>query len=258
MSYLFGDSDLAAHRLEIVHEVFAATSRPLLQEVAMQPLGLAIDLGCGPGVCTRFLAEVTGSRLVAGLDSSARFIALAKQARMSDRVRFFVHDVTLVPFPVGPADLLYGRLLLTHLLEPGIALERWATQLCAGGRLVLEEVEDIRADQPVLRSYLEVVAAALAHRGNRLYVGPILDALPDPSGLHREISRVARLPVSNAQAATMFLMNLQTWRNDEFVKAHFGDAMLAPLDAELRAIAQEDSDRSQIEWSVRQIVYRRR
>ena len=129
MRYLFGDSDLAAHRLEVLHRVFRPTSETMLREVASQGVGLAIDLGCGPGVCTRFLAENLNAEQVIGLDSSPGFIALA-QAQATERIQFAVHDVTVVPFPVGPADLLYGRYLMTHLREPGIVFARWASQSC--------------------------------------------------------------------------------------------------------------------------------
>src|SRR5881398_3141847 len=117
MPYAFGDSDSAARRLALVHEVFAATTRPFLADWVREPPDLAVDLGCGTGLSTHFLAEVTAAHHVAGLDSSARFIALARPSA-TNRVQFFEHDVTRVPFPVVPADLLYCRLLLTHLPDP--------------------------------------------------------------------------------------------------------------------------------------------
>jgi len=257
MRYLFGDSDLAARRLEIVHAVFAEASRPLLHATAAaKRIGLAIALGCGPGVCTRFLAEVTGCYRAVGLDSSEQFIALA-QARSSERVQFRLHDVAVVPFPVGPADLLYCRFLLTHLGDPEVMPARWATQLQPGGRLVMEEVEQIDAADPTLRTYLEVLAALLAHQGGRLYIGPALNRLPEPEGLHRELSRVTPLPVSTAKAATMFSMNLQAWKNEAFVRARFGDPTIASIETRLRELTEIDARRSDIEWGMRQILYRR-
>lgn len=255
MRYLFGDSDLAAHRLEVLHEVFSETSRPLLQEAASQPISLAIDLGCGPGVCTHFLAETVGCDRAVGLDSSSRFIALA-QARATERVQFRVHDVTVVPFPVGSADLLYGRYLLTHLHEPATRLARWASVLRPGGRIVVEDAELIHTDQPTLRAYLELVAALLAHQGHQLYLGPTLDKLPTPDGLRREVSRVARLPVATAQAARMFWMNLPAWKADPFVTYRYGEGRIASLDHQLRALIDADQERSDIEWGIRQLVYR--
>ncbi|GHO61982.1 hypothetical protein KSC_008740 [Ktedonobacter sp. SOSP1-52] len=59
MSYLFKDTERAAHRLHIFANMFASSSRPFLQAVVGTAPEVAIDLGCGPGYTTRLLAEVT-------------------------------------------------------------------------------------------------------------------------------------------------------------------------------------------------------
>jgi SAM-dependent methyltransferase len=256
MRYLFGDSDLAARRLEVVHAVFAPASRHLLQEVVDQGIGLVADLGCGPGACTRFLAEVTRCDRAVGLDSSERFIALARE-HPTERVAFHLHDVTEVPFPVGPSDLVYGRLLLTHLHDPGVVLGRWASQVRPGGQLIVEEVELIETEQPTLRAYLDVLAAVMARRGTELYIGAGLDRIGELAGMERELSRVARIPVATAQAATMFRMNLETWGNDDDVTARLGSGAIDALRAGLRELVASDRTRVDIEWGMRQIVYRR-
>lgn len=254
--YVFGDSDLAARRLEVLNRVFRPTSEPLLKELAASAPELAIDLGCGPGVCTQFLADTVRSRRVVGLDSSGRFIDLAR-AHATDRIQFYEHDVTAVPFPVGPADLLYGRFLMTHLREPGVLFARWASQLRPGGHLVVEDANEIQTDHAVLGAYLQVLADLLAHQGNQLYVGRALHGLPDLQGLHRERSEVARLPVAKADAAAMFWMNLQNWKSEPFVLARVGPDGVEAMEAQLQELAATEDERSDIEWGVRQIVYRR-
>src|SRR6266508_3249975 len=161
MPYAFGDSDSATRRLELVHDVFSATTRPFLAEQVVRAPELAVDLGCGTGLSTHFLAEVTSAGHAAGLDSSARFIELARESA-TNRVQFFTHDVTSTPFPVVAADLLYCRLLLTHLPDPAAALAGWATQLRPGGRLLIDEVDSIETKHNVLRRYLELVADLVA------------------------------------------------------------------------------------------------
>ena len=81
------------------------------------------------------------------------------------------HDVTQVPFPDGPVDLLYSRFLLTHLSDHRNVLDRWATQLHDQGLLMLEEVEAIDTDNEVFRLYLEIVEAMLAEQSQNLYIG---------------------------------------------------------------------------------------
>ena len=108
-------------------------------------------------------------------------------------VVFAVHDVTVVPFPAGPAGLVYGRFLLSHLPDPAAALAAWATQLAPGGLLLVEEVERIHTAQPALRGYLDTAAALLAARGHTLEIGAALHRLPDPPGVVRRLDRVAPL-----------------------------------------------------------------
>jgi trans-aconitate 2-methyltransferase len=191
--YAFGDSAPAARRLGLLADVFEPPSRELLERFAGVPLDLAVDLGCGPGHTTRLVASVTGARRTLGLDQSEAFVALAAAAAPPG-ISFAVHDVTVVPFPAGPAGLVYGRFLLSHLPDPAAALAAWATQLAPGGLLLVEEVERIHTAQPALRRYLDTAAALLAARGHTLEIGAALHRLPDPPGVDRRLDRVAPWP----------------------------------------------------------------
>ena len=89
---------------------------------AANPVKL-LDLGCGPGYSTHFMAETLPCCRAVGLDRSESFLAEARRTE-TNRVAFFLHDVATVPFPVEPADLLYCRYLLTHLPEPQAVVPR--------------------------------------------------------------------------------------------------------------------------------------
>lgn len=143
MRYAFGDSDLAARRLQLLGEVFAPSTRAFLQASVSREPSLVVDLGCGPGYTTHFLAETLPCGRAVGLDHSDHFISLAQQTA-TQRVSFQAHDVTQVPFPTGPADLLYCRFLLTHLRDPEAVVARWTDQLRPGGLLLMEEAESRR------------------------------------------------------------------------------------------------------------------
>ena len=180
--YAFGDSEPAARRLGLLADVFEPPSRAFLARFAADPVDLAVDLGCGPGHSTRLVASVLGARRTLGLDQSASFVALA-EAAAPPGVAFAVHDVTVVPFPAGPAGRIYGRFLLTHLPDPPATLAAWSTQLAPGGLLLVDEVERIRTDQPALRRYLELAAALLVARGHALEIGPPAARLDSGDGL---------------------------------------------------------------------------
>ncbi len=74
--------------------------------------------------------------------------------------------------------------------------------------MLLDEVERIHTDHPVLRAYLDTVAELLAVRGHRLEVGQLLEALIGPAGLRRVDSRVVALSPPARLVGEMFGLNL--------------------------------------------------
>ena len=70
MSYLFGDSELAAKRLEAVARVYRQPTREFLVDAVKTTPSLAVDLGCGLGLTTHLLSETLGSRCTVGLDNA--------------------------------------------------------------------------------------------------------------------------------------------------------------------------------------------
>lgn len=256
LGYAFGDSELASARLEMVARVFEPATRKLLQEAGSDTRNLAIDLGCGPGYSTALLSEVLQCRCTVGLDLSAEFIVRARRFA-SDRVAFRVHDVNVVPFPVGPADLLYCRLLLTHLRDPIQVLERWATQLAPGGLLMLEEVESIATSSPALERYLGILDRMLRSQSNRLYIGSELESAPVPSSLAKRKSGILEFPVLPADAAAMFAMNLRNWRHHPFVREHVEEQEIERLERDLDALRAQAHTSVEIVWKLRHLVFQR-
>lgn len=256
MNYQFGDQDLAARRLQEVARVFEASTREFLGQASPPRGRLAYDLGCGPGFTTRLVQETAHCGAVVGLDSSERFLALARE-RNSSGMRFHRHDVLSTPFPDGPANLLFCRFLLSHLPEPRACLQTWATQLAPGGLLVMEEVEAIETTQPVFQRYLGIVASMLRNERTELYVGRALHALEDLNPLQRRMSRAQQLAVSDRDAATMFSMNVPNWRDRPFIQQNVGAAAIGRLESELSDLTRVEGGESSIIWTLRQIVFER-
>jgi SAM-dependent methyltransferase len=275
--YAFGDSAPAARRLDLLAALFEPTSRAFLERCAGRPLGLAVDLGCGTGHTTRLLASVLGPRRTLGLDQSASFVARAAGAaapgadsnrdpsvpggtastsasEASAGVGFAVHDVTTVPFPAGPADLCFCRLLLSHLPDPAAALAAWTTQLALGGLLLVDEVDRIHTADPALRGYLETAGALLASRGGTLKVGPLLHRLPDPPGLARRHDQVATLAPPAGRAAAMFAENLAVWGGQAVRDGVAGQREVDALAADLAGVAA-GGRAATITWEMRQLVW---
>jgi SAM-dependent methyltransferase len=248
--YSFGDSRRAANRLALVARYFEPTSRAFLEAAAPRGVARALDLGCGPGFTTELLARVCAPRALTGLDASEAFVALARE-RARHGVDFAVHDVTTLPFPGGAADLIHARLLLAHLRDPEALALRWQGALRPGGRLLLEEVEWIRSDDPVVVRYLELVAGMLRARGQELYVGPRLEAATRAQ--RRSASRVRELRLSASRAAALFAPNLAEFRTQPAVRALASEAELDLLAAALAERA-EGRGGEPVTWALRQLA----
>lgn len=254
--YTFGDTDVAARRLAVVHQVFGPASRTLLADAVTRPPALAYDLGCGPGHTTALVAQVTQATRTIGLDSSAAHVARAR-ARAAGRVEFAVHDVLELPLPAGPADLIYCRLLLAHLNDPAACVRRWASQLTSDGLVVVDEIEWIATSHPLLRAHLLLAESLVATTGARMCAGPLLAGLASDRGLRRPLDRVAELPVPTALAATMFSMNIAAWGDRPVALGLSAAAALTDLAAGMTELTRSPAV-GEISWGLHQTAYARR
>jgi trans-aconitate 2-methyltransferase len=254
-NYLFGDGDLAARRLELLAHVFEESTRVfLLKAGGGGPTRLAVDLGCGPGFTTRLIAHTLRCDRVVGFDASGSFIKLAR-AVASERVSFVLHDISAVPFPCGRAEVLFCRFLLTHLQDPEATVSRWGTQLSPGGLLMIEEAEAIRTAHPVFERYLQMVEAMLLSRSNRLYAGALVGALGSPGGLKPILNEIRAVRVRTCDAAGMFALNMNAWKDSELVRANYRPESIVELEAALARIAADQSPAREIVWEMRQAVF---
>ena len=249
--YTYGDTDLAAERLGLVARMFEPSTRAFLGRAVTVIPSLAYDLGCGPGLTTRLLHAVTGAARTVGLDRSGLFLERAADGAPAG-VSFRPHDVREVPFPDGPADLIYCRLLLAHLVDPPGVVARWTTQLTPGGLVLLDELEAIETADPVFDAYLRDVALPVVEaQGARLIVGALLAAMPDPAGTERVTDDVVTLTPPSAESARIFGMNLA-------VLVERGEIRPQPgLAAYLAAIADGSRGAEPVVWRMRQLAFRR-
>jgi trans-aconitate 2-methyltransferase len=236
-AYAFGDTGLARERLALVADTFVAPTRVLLLDLPSGGYRYVIDMGCGPGFTTALLREAIPHSFTTGIDSSAAMITEAR-ARVPD-AHFTVGDVT-AELPL-PAHLVYARLLLGHLPDPGAALARWAKALRVGGLVVCEEPVRYRSAEALFVRYEDAVTAVVAARGATLWAGPALD--DDPPNCRRVLDRIVEHPVPAARAAAMFWRNAVTWGGEPDL-----------VDA-LREIERRADPAGIVLWELRQTVW---
>ena len=241
-SYSFGDSDIARERLALVADTFEAPTRRLLGDLPPMQPRYVVDMGCGPGHTSALLRARFPHSEVTGLDWSDAMVAEAR-GRVPG-AWFTVADVT--QRLRLPADVVYARLLLGHLVDPGAALAHWAAAIRPPGLIVCEEPVRYRSDDPLFAHYEAVVTAVVAARGATLWAGPVLDS--DPPGCTRTLDRVVEHPVRAGRAAALFWRNAVTWGDEVADAAH--------LIERLRTLEADDPDEVVL-WELRQTVWSR-
>ncbi len=251
MRYTFGHSEAAAKRLGEIAEVFNPRSAEFVRAYRPDRVGVAVDLGCGPGFTTEMLSTASGADRMIGLDISPDFLRMARNRLPGSE--FIEHDVTRTPFPLAAPDLLYARSLLSHLSGPVALAIRWADQLAPGGVLLVEELEAITTQVAVFLRYLEVNTALIASQGAELFVGQTL-----ARGDYRNrllCNAPTAFPVPTRSAASWFRANVSTlWQTDPFIRTRVASSERKSICAELTRLAALPPGESAIVWVMRRIV----
>lgn len=251
--YTFGDSDLAARRLELVGAAFQDTTRDFVAAAAPSRPALAVDLGSGPGHTTVLLRDTLHPARLLAVDFSPAYVEQTRERAGGDGVEAIEADVHNLPDQVDGADVIFVRMLLTHLRDPLAAVDLWRERLGPDGVLLIEEVESIATEERALGRYLDLQREMLAANENRLEIGPGLDeGLRDHPALRS--NEVTTFSPGAGVAARMFGMNLGTWRDRPEVTEANDAADLDAIAAGLGRVATAPEGAAPITWQMRQIV----
>lgn len=253
-NYTFGDNSTAARRLQLLAAAFEQSSIDLLQQRAGKPR-TALDLGCGPGVTTRLVHEVTGAEQSVGIERSAHFVVAARGSTPeASRISFVQHDLEIAPYPVPPAELVHLRFLLTHLSDPGGGLLRFGHLLVPGGRLIAQEVASLHSAHPTFRRYYQLVAQLQAHHGQCLNVGRDLSELSQQTPLRIEHYGTRKLQIPSVIMAELHALNIATWRQEPFVQENFACSEIDELHGTLLEVVRGRIEAEAIDVTLGELV----
>jgi SAM-dependent methyltransferase len=142
--------------------------------------GLALDIGCGPGVYTRPLLD-RGWR-VWGVDLSHRMLQVARAETSENNVAFVVAQTTRLPFADGQADAVICIGVMAYVESERLTIDEIARVLRPGGCAVIQVANawaPIRAEH---RLRWEI--------GRRIRRGPA----DDEDLLRQEVRLTTRIP----------------------------------------------------------------
>jgi ubiquinone/menaquinone biosynthesis C-methylase UbiE len=191
-----------APTLMAYHRAFAEELRATVAGLPLRPGDRVLDLACGDGVYSRWLAEPIGeSGTVLAVDRSPAFLELAKQGMdgdsLADRVGFARADLQRLPITDNAFDLVWCAQSLYSLPDPVEALRRMERAVRPGGIVAVlenDEFHHVLLPWPVevelaLRRAELLALIEISEKPRKFYVGrrlcPIFRAAGLPGCQHR-------------------------------------------------------------------------
>jgi demethylmenaquinone methyltransferase/2-methoxy-6-polyprenyl-1,4-benzoquinol methylase len=130
--------------LERMNRFQEPEARALIADLGLPAGSHGLDVGCGVGLYTLWLAEAVGPQgRVIGIEPSAERVeaarALVGPMLPPPRLEFREGDATTIALPDGTLDWVWCGDALHHVQETGRALGEFARVVRPGGRIVVKE-----------------------------------------------------------------------------------------------------------------------
>lgn len=222
-SYIVKVGEQGKSRLEILNQVFRATSLAFLKRAGLLPGMKVVDAGCGIGVLTCEIADLVGESghvYAIDIDESQLEIARAKAAELKIKnitfIKAAIEELQLLMLP--KIDFIYERYVLMHL-KPEYAeqtLRVMYQMLTPGGILACEEPKmsgmfAIPRSQALERS-IEILMNCSKKLGLDFDLGESLHQLFQKIGcenMHIHLVRPVLMHIAEKQLCTMLLSEAQ-------------------------------------------------
>jgi ubiquinone/menaquinone biosynthesis C-methylase UbiE len=238
--YVLATGNAGAQRLALLHTTYGESTEALLDEVGLSPGMRAVDLGCGTGTVSRWMASRVGAAgEVIGVDVSDAQLEVARAEALRDNLgqaRFQQASVYDTGLARERFDLAYCRFLLCHIGEPERALREMRALIKPGGFVVCEDVDlaSFCSDPPSagLLRMRDIMVALGESRGVDYCLGPRLHRVFRRVGFDRPFVRMQQ-PAHDRGEAKRFWEYTFLEASPAMIQAGLTDAV------EVKALAEE-------------------
>lgn len=151
-AYILGTAPDELFRLGVQHQVWASEAQRGWENAGFTAGNTLLDLGCGPGFCTKEMALIAGKTgKVIGVDKSKNYIDFVNHMSQTyslpiDAIGADFNDLDLSP---NSLDGAYCRWALAWISNPDEILQKVYNALKPGGRFVIHEYFDWMTHQTV-------------------------------------------------------------------------------------------------------------
>lgn len=141
-AYILGTDKAELYRLGLQHQVWASEAQKGWDLAGFNAGQTLLDLGCGPGFCTKELAFVVGEKgKIIGVDKSEAYINYVQQLSNfhSLNIEGICADFDSMVLQNNSLDGMYCRWALAWLSNPKAILQKVVDALKPGGTMVIHE-----------------------------------------------------------------------------------------------------------------------
>jgi demethylmenaquinone methyltransferase/2-methoxy-6-polyprenyl-1,4-benzoquinol methylase len=136
--------------LERMNRFQEPEARALIGDLALPPGSAGLDVGCGVGLYTLWLAEAVGPRgRVVGIEPTAERVEAARElvgaALPAGRLAFATGDATSLEMKDASLDWLWCGDVLHHVVETDAAVREFRRVVRPGGRIIVKESQVLAA-----------------------------------------------------------------------------------------------------------------
>ena len=164
-AYILGTDREELFRLGVQHQVWAEEAQQGWRLANFRAGQTILDLGCGPGYCSKELAFLTGQKgKVIGIDKSESYIEFLKQIskKYALNIEAIASDFDHMILQPESLDGLYCRWALAWIPNPKEVLAKVYKALKPGGKMVIQEYYDWSTLQTEPRKEFLANAIAMA------------------------------------------------------------------------------------------------
>ncbi|RUR15888.1 class I SAM-dependent methyltransferase [Legionella sp. km535] len=140
-TYILNTNDKARDRLSLQHQLYAQSSKNLIQEAGIKQGMSGLEIGCGSGAMTLELAKLIGREgsLLAIDLSQSQLDYVQNITRDYSTVRFKLWDVNHLSDLGEQFDFIYCRMVLHHVADAHSVIDHMGQCLKPGGIIICEE-----------------------------------------------------------------------------------------------------------------------
>ncbi len=142
-SYILNVGNSETERLNVLASIYNKTSQDFISRCLPNEIETFIDVGCGQGHMSFWLAENLKNAKIFGVDISEEQVKICnelKKQKNINNIEFIKCDLTSSePLSLQPVDAIYCRYVLLHIVNWESFFNNILSLLKKGGSLIIEE-----------------------------------------------------------------------------------------------------------------------